>query len=511
MKLGTARTTQTYNNLLHIIKLETYRQTIDKINDSLINFDHIEGLNSTLKTTKIRLNEVQYKLQTLLPTRHRNKRGLINGLGTIIKFISGNMDANDAERLNEQINTIMYNQSNMKTEINEQTVINKKMIQRFENITDHINLQQEIIGKYLRQTQESLKNRIREQNHLFQHFQFLNEINYNIDILNNHLTNIAEAITLAKLNIISKQILNPEELSEIHKIFENQSVKIKSDEHIYELLGLQAYYNDTNIIFNIQIPIFLYDTYSFFHIIPIPIEKTKRIVTKPFVILNTNDIHYFDEKCKEIEHIFYCRNPTHRGMLKNSDCIHKLINNNPAHCELFEEDESSEIYQPESNHILLINVPETTINSTCEFGPKVVNGTALIRYENCQVQINGIIYEGQPKRFWDEIYIHPVLFNEINFTINNQNLTFQKLKSYNFENRKEIELLRYNIFQKDILAYCMIAILGIIVITIPVYYNRSSYKHSIDLPNPASPTGTIKTQFLFPSLSPKDGGVTYSP
>lgn len=38
--------------------------------------------------------------------------------------------------------------------------------------------------------------------------QTFNKIYYNMDVLYNNLTNIGEAITLAKLNIISKCILN---------------------------------------------------------------------------------------------------------------------------------------------------------------------------------------------------------------------------------------------------------------------------------------------------------------
>ena len=41
---------------------------------------------------------------------NRNKRGLINGLGSIIKSITGNLDSQDAERYDEIFRKIEENQ-----------------------------------------------------------------------------------------------------------------------------------------------------------------------------------------------------------------------------------------------------------------------------------------------------------------------------------------------------------------------------------------------------------------
>ncbi len=52
------------------------------------------------------LKEAEKELSKLLPTRNRNKRGLVNGLGKIIKFISGNLDQEDYDTLEAQITAL---------------------------------------------------------------------------------------------------------------------------------------------------------------------------------------------------------------------------------------------------------------------------------------------------------------------------------------------------------------------------------------------------------------------
>lgn len=237
--------------------------------------------------------------------KFRTKRGLIDGLGTLIKTITGNMDANDAITLNKHIEKIFENEQNINEELDNQNQINKKMIERFDNITKHVNDQQENIVKYLRHFQDEIGNKVKSEEYTRRYVQLLNQIDYSINLLNDHINSISEAVILSKLNIISKHILSKNELSYIYDSFKEQNVKLISDEHVYEMLKLQAYYNNSNIVFNIQIPIVSKENYSLFHVIPLPTPNNKIIFTKPFLILNPMLIQYFDEKCLRIEGIFY--------------------------------------------------------------------------------------------------------------------------------------------------------------------------------------------------------------
>lgn len=206
LNLGNAWLITSHSNLIHIIQLEKYEDNINQISDSLLTFENNTELIDSLEITKNKLKEASNNLFPLLPQR-RTKRGLVNGLGTIIKSITGNLGANDAIKINNEIHKILSNENRLNIEKNQQSKLNRQMIDQFENIMNHINQQQQAITSYLIYVNENSRNQIRADHKNLKCAQYLNQINYNIDLLTEHLSGILEAILLAKLNIISKLIL----------------------------------------------------------------------------------------------------------------------------------------------------------------------------------------------------------------------------------------------------------------------------------------------------------------
>lgn len=77
------------NNYILLIK-ELNRQKEELLKQN-------KELNKTLNKTRNR------ELEHLLDHHGRNKRGIVNGIGTLMKSISGVMDANDAERIDKKL------------------------------------------------------------------------------------------------------------------------------------------------------------------------------------------------------------------------------------------------------------------------------------------------------------------------------------------------------------------------------------------------------------------------
>lgn len=511
IRLGDARLITSYNELVHIVQLDKYADNIQKIQKTLDTLGTNEEISSTLEITKTKLKETNNKLISLMP-KTRNRRGLINGLGTIIKTITGNLDANDAIRINSKINQILNNENVINKQINQQTQLNQQMIKRFENITNHINHQQTTITSYLKYIQETAQNKIKQDNTNWKYSQFLNQINFNIDLLNDHLTGISEAIILAKLNIISKMILDPNELSEIQLMFENQSLNITSNEQMYELLKLQAYANGTNIIFNIQIPVLHNESFTIFHIIPLPLENSKIISAKPYLLLNPKHIQNVDSGCENIEGTYYCPQTADLQDSTDSRCIGNLLNNKPAHCEFYNWENEMEIFEPEPNHIVLINTPATTINTTCGPDSMVLNGTLLIQFKDCEITINNVIYSSKKLFHWNEINIYPTTLNKINITsLKGPDIKFKELQKYQFVKRQPNETLPIPIEQKDI--YTLLTIISILIIVNIIFYTSTLRRFSAKLINrrdvkPIAPaSSTTRTRFIWPSLESKGGEV----
>lgn len=518
MKLGTAKIILGHNNLIHIVRLEQYQETIDRIRQTLENFEHVNEMKDSLSTTRKKLDELDHKLHTLLPNR-RHKRGLINGLGTLIKSITGNMDSNDALHLNEQIEFLLNSDRNITNKINKQNRLNHEMIERFENITQHINNQQDVIVEHLNIVNEQIKNKVRTSEINLRYIQFFSQINYNIDLLYNHFCSISEAIIFAKLNIIPKQILSKEELIKINLEFKNQNVSIKSEQHMYELLGLQAYYNDTNVIFNILIPILSNETYQMIHNIPLPLEKNKIILTKPYLAMSPHKILYYEDRCPNLEGVYYCKKPTYEEKVDNSSCIGNLILNKQAHCEVHEKEEMAQIFQPEPNYIIMLNVPETLVTSSC--GPnQTIIGSALIHFGNCDVEINNIFYKSTVNTYWDEVHIFPTILHQINTTPTyNHTIHATKLEDYKFTQKELDEILEPYVQQDDLhkpLAILVTLLVLMIVATYVLTYwgLRKLHTYKLDTPressstSPAHDPGSI--HFIWPSLNLKEGGVTSS-
>ncbi|XP_046801067.1 uncharacterized protein LOC124418514 [Lucilia cuprina] len=300
LKLGTARTITDYKHLIHIINLDSYADSIQEIEKTISHFETTQFAKIALKTTKLKLKELITKLNLLTP-RNRQKRGLINALGSTIKFITGNMDYEDAEKLNRDIERLLMENGRINNTLNQQLILNTDMIKRFENITNHINNEQDIITASIKKMQDQTRNSLNPTINTITQIQHLNQINYNIDILTQHLNNIAEAIVLSKLNIIPKLILDPIEIIQIHKTL-NNTINILSPEHIFELLELTAYYNNTNIIFNIKIPTLSNYKYTLYHIVPTPINKTLEIISEEYVLINENNSIFYKDKCKQLHY-----------------------------------------------------------------------------------------------------------------------------------------------------------------------------------------------------------------
>lgn len=448
----------------------------------------------------MKLKELESKLNSLLTKRH--KRGLIDGVGHAIKFITGNMDASDAQEINQQIRELGSNQDKLRTTLSEDHKINLAMAKRFDNITSHINDMQGTIELFLNRNANQTTYFVKNTETTIREIQYLNQVNYNIDILTSHIKDISEAIILAKLNIIPKLILHIDEIQQISQYLENQSIKTKSVENIYEILGLQAYYNESNIIFNIQVPNLDPNSYQFYHIIPLPINETKTIIIEPYVLYNEFKIIYATEKCPKIENIYFCSKFKNAEATSSSRCIGQLFKNQDANCVINDTGKIQSIWQPEPNLILFINVPKTKIETTCETNNHSIEGTTLVHYKNCEINVNNITYNDDINTFWEDIYIAPAPIAEIHASVETQTITLKRLSEYDIKQQAEITTISYRMNAHDLVESLMwIATIGTsIFILKQLYLQRVKQDVHAEAVIPS-----------IPQLQTRGGGVTYSP
>lgn len=419
-----------------------------------------------------------------LDINKRNKRGLVDGLGNLIKKITGNMDNNDAIQINEQIRILQDNELLIKTNVNDQTKLNSQMIQRFENITKFINLEQAKLQTITR----SIKSFPHIEQQLFQ-TQVYFSMQSQISTFSDHVDSIINSIQLAKLGILSKHILTKSEIQLVRRSLQNQ-FQILNDENIYELLQLKAYFNNANIVFAIQIPQTSNAIFKTIRLRSLP-ENNQIIKSQSnYLIYNPYQYSFIEKPCTRIEQIYLC-NPLNLQNTSTNECEIKILENKPAKCLSYRTTELNFVEEIENNHIIACTDQPINISNTC--GRNITNfiGKLYITFSKCQISINNIVY-GDLMTSVSNFQIEQILYNSIQITHLSKNTDFDTLQMENMENTKELELIKY---QHQVHIGTNVSILFILISSISVYFTYKCYKSKIHQPDISSTTlGVIELQ-----------------
>jgi len=228
--LGEARIIKTFNSLAHKIELNDLTNNLNKLESSLQNLRD-EDSNDSITPLQRKINQAKEKIRSLTPNR-REKRGLIDGLGNVTKKVTGNMDAEDASTIDTKFKQIFKNEKSINKNLWQQIANNNDIIINFNNISKHFYKEQEKIEEYINNFKNSISKDLVVEDKRIRNLQILNIINNNIDVLQNHIHDIAESILLAKFNIIPNFILSIDELRDIAQILKLQNFSINTEEHI---------------------------------------------------------------------------------------------------------------------------------------------------------------------------------------------------------------------------------------------------------------------------------------
>jgi len=291
-----------------VVDLRDYQENIDKIQLALNNLRTITFSGETVIILNSRVHQVREKLGALIP-KNRARRGLVNGLGSIVKIITGNMDATDDREIKNQLNGLDKTNLEVSERLSRQIEINDEVFIRFKNITEHIKREQETINEHINNHNKDVYKKLSQEHKEIHLLQYIIRIRFNIDILTNIVNNIAKSLLLSKLNIIPKYILSKLEIEVIKNIIEKQNFNIQTDEQLYRILNLDTLVDKYNrLIFNIKIPIFDPHKFVLSHIIPLPIRNTTILHLPKYIIHNEYNIFNMDDKCTKIYNQYVCHN-----------------------------------------------------------------------------------------------------------------------------------------------------------------------------------------------------------
>lgn len=332
-----------------------------------------------------------------LRSSNRHRRGLIDGLGSIIKSITGNLDVNDAIKFENEIKntriTLNKNALNLKKTLS----LTTDFMKNYERNLDHIqNNQKEIyrlIDRYSTQANE-LEARV-ETIHIF------DEIERSFQQLYDRLESLENAITFSHLGKLHPSIIDSayliEELIYVQNDINSKLAFAPNIKHIHlweKAIEVKAYSTNDTITFILEIPLVANQPYNLLHLYSIPTDDNSILIPKnPILILGNDEFAYPHEPCTEIEdNNVICKHLEWQKLQLSDDCIAQLIQHQEPHNCTYATAKFTDklIQQIEENSWIVIMKQEEVIKTTCDNDVQYQRskGAFLITIDNnCKIQV----------------------------------------------------------------------------------------------------------------------------
>ncbi|XP_062702563.1 uncharacterized protein LOC134283909 [Aedes albopictus] len=478
LQLGEGRIRMGSHKIYHMIDMSHVEPIVRRLR-TIITDLKIFNINDSIILMNKKLDTIEKSYRKIVPIV-RTKRGLFNGIGNMIKVITGNLDNNDLVKINTQLNTLSEQNKALVTENNEQIKINLKVQDRLNRLIKIVNDQQDVIKNnfiHFRQkfiNGKNISDEIKVVKELF-------NLNLNIDLLANHVNNIFEAIQMSKVNTISKDILSSEELNEATKILESENINIESFDQVIEYLDLAVIHKDNKIVFIILIPLLRKDV--FIHQLLEPVIKNGKMLNVQYAEALNNDLSTFliTGECKGIGQSIMC-SEHHVKDVSSDTCYSKLLRGKSGSCDLIEVTEERRVKRISSNYIIITGNESTPITSNCGLSSRNISGNTLIFFRNCTVIINQTSFIDIEYTTKQQPIMIPLNGLEINSKTISTNFTLQNLQEVNLQTRQQLTFLHE---QQKRSTFGISLILFTIVIISILYL---SIKHSSCTPKATSQT-----------------------
>lgn len=296
-------------------------------------------------------NKIITQINQLNPLfKTRPKRGLINGLGSIIKSITGNLDQEDAQKYEEAIKILSNNQNKIKTIVQDQISLLDKSIQIFQNNIQNLTRNQIALKQRIDQIEDLLQTMESESIGTYYYFfieMIISQIITEFQIIYDILEKLETAITFSKLNTFHNSIIEPKELlieiQSISKYLINNKLpfepKMENLLLFEKIMEIKSYSKGNQITFIIEIPIVEKDNYNYFHLYTLPVFQNNSfhliIPRSKYLIMNEQNYFFSDTPCEQIiPEEFICHETNPYKITEDSPCEIQLLRfaNNLSNC-----------------------------------------------------------------------------------------------------------------------------------------------------------------------------------
>lgn len=424
--------------MIHQINLE-------EINSNLLyieNVSNVVNLTDHLSDTFLyKLKIAKDKLNSLFPKRY--KRGLINGLGTVIKYIAGNPDQDDLDILQHNLGKIQSTINQFKNNHDKQIKIN-------DSVQKTINKVSVTIGKLVK--------RFKTNNEIFR--KEVEEINLilNVDIIIKTLEDIEEQFIFSKSNILNKNILSSKDKNYIVEFLKNQGIKLHFEDEIFEFVKCVAVIKDDHVFFIIKIPIVENQDYDLIQLETTNINGSRINMETQYVAKFKRSIYKQTGQC------VLCDN-THK---LNDGCIFSILTNQPAKCDMFKDSNRIVVKEITPGTVLLDSTSRVHVSDSCG-DDRIIAAPMIIETENCTVTILNRTFTQNLQTLSSPEFSTPIFGKQIE--PRNQLPDIEEIHQVNMENLEEITRIRLQLFKSQTIGGLTIASITIFLLIV-VYLHR---------------------------------------
>lgn len=351
------------------------------------------------------LSVIDKKIAFIVP-RIRVRRGLINGLGSVVKAITGNLDYDDAVRFENEISNLRSKLTNINNSQKQSIVLAENTIQEFSNQLKKVDDNEIKLSTALRNFTDR-SNVVISQLHFFNTYV---QIDFSLQIILDKLMILEDAMTFAQLEVMHPSIISSKnlilEMLNMKNIAGFRPVVEISIDNIHEIersINVKAYSTQHSLTFILEIPSIGPDIYDLIHLYSIPDQNHLSIIpASKYLALGSEEYAYIQEDCREIsDQLKLCKLFDTQAIETSEDCIVSMIRHRKPNCTQAKMTfKRGKIQKIQDNSWLVITNQRELMKTKCEMKTdyKTIIGTAIINLTaNCQAQIMNTILESNNK------------------------------------------------------------------------------------------------------------------
>ncbi|XP_013135361.1 PREDICTED: uncharacterized protein LOC106100847 [Papilio polytes] len=316
------------------IKLSDIEDRTDTIKTQLRTFQtQLDNETYLLYETQInyltnKLDKVTDQLKSLKPSRA--KRGLVNGFGSIIKSITGNLDYSDALKYDHAIKTLQDSQTIVVIDFNNHISISKEWMSRHNLILIELANNQRKINDTL---QIILDQNAYRDSSLIKYAKFaqlLEIIGENIDDLLTELLRIENTLAFIRASSAHHSMLDiiilRSMIDKLRKIYNKEQILGLELREYYDVIKTASYYTEDRIVIVFRFPIVSLDIYNLYRLSIVPNKHNQALIPfHPYIATGEKKSCVHRGRTPEVKHLVSVRKErgnsnTSGGRLHHKTC-----------------------------------------------------------------------------------------------------------------------------------------------------------------------------------------------